>query len=68
MNIKAIMRVVSVFPAIYDAGKFVVDKIKARRKARLTKNERELAMLEAQERLDDILDKVDTKREKRPLK
>jgi Fe-S cluster assembly iron-binding protein IscA len=40
------------------------DKIRARRKARLTANERELAMHEAQDRLNDILDKVDTKREK----
>lgn len=59
-------RIFAVVPALIDAGKFIADKIRARRKARLTANERELAMLEAQDRLDDILDKVDTKREKKP--
>ena len=59
-------RILAVFPALWDAGQFVADKIRARRKARLTADERELAMHEAQDRLNDIIDKVDTKREKKP--
>lgn len=47
-------KIVTVIPALIDAGKFVVDKIRQRRKGRLTDAERADAEREAKERLDKI--------------
>lgn len=64
--LKTAAKIITVVPALIDATKFVVAKVKARRKARLTPEQRDAAWSEASDRLDDILEKVDTKREKKP--
>jgi hypothetical protein len=62
---KKLGRILTIFPSLWDAGVFVADKIRARRKARLTPEQRDAAWSEASDRLDDIVDKIDTKREKK---
>lgn len=62
MNFRAILKAAT---AVGKGMMFVVDKVRMRRKARLTHEQRDAAWSEASDRLDDMLD---TKREKRPLK
>lgn len=60
--LKVLLKAVTVVPLLIDAGKFAVEKIKLRRKRRLTDAERKQAEEEAKDRLDRILDA--TRREK----
>lgn len=51
-------KVITIIPALIDAGQFVADKVRQRRKARLTAAERADAEREAKKRLDKIQDAI----------